>query len=92
MSGKSSLQVIGLVLALAAPLAAQQSQIGRGGPYVELREPRFVPAAQADFLKSGDRVVGVDENGVTKAYVIYVMAFHHIIQDRLGKMPILVTW
>lgn len=92
MSGQTSLRTIGLALVLTAPLAAQQPPQANGGPFVELRTPRFVPAAQADFLRSEDRVVGVNENGVAKAYVVYVMAFHHIIQDQLGNMPILATW
>lgn len=92
MSGLTWFRAKGLALVLAAPLAAQQPQQASGGPFVELREPRFVPAAQADFLKSEDRVVGVSENGVAKAYLTNVMAFHHIIQDQLGKMPILATW
>ncbi len=92
MRGQTSLRAIGLVLMLAAPLAAQQPPQANGGPFVELRTPRFVPAAQADFLKNEDRVVGVSENGAAKAYVVYAMAFHHIIQDQLGNVPILATW
>jgi hypothetical protein len=51
-----------------------------------------VPAAQADFIMDGERVVGVNANGVTKAYGVRFMAFHHIIQDRLKDMPILAMW
>src|SRR4029077_8171301 len=57
-----------------------------------LRQPRFVPAAQAEFLKNEDRVVGVAENGVAKAYEPDITAWHHVIEDRLAEMPIIVTW
>lgn len=85
---------MGLILVLAAPLAAEQPTAPRasGGPFVALRNPRFIPAAQADYLKDSDRVVGVSANGVSKAFPPWVMAFHHVIQDRLGDMPIMATW
>jgi uncharacterized protein DUF3179 len=80
-----------LALALAAPLGAQPPQ--RGGPgFLPLREPHFVPAAQVEFLKNDDRVVGVSANGIAKAYPVPVAAWHHIIHDQLSDMPILVTW
>ena len=51
-----------------------------------------MPGAQANFLKSEDHVMAVSANGVAKAYPTHVMAWHHIIQDQLGPMPILATW
>ena len=60
--------------------------------FVPLRQPRFAPAAQATFLHDSDRVVGVSENGVAKAYEPDVTAWHHVIEDRLGDLPVIVTW
>ena len=94
MSDRMWLRVIGLVLVAAAPLVGQQPQPASRLPraLVPLREPHFVPAAKADFLKSDDRVVGVSENGVSKAYQPSVLAFHHVVQDSLGKTPIIAGW
>jgi len=39
-----------------------------------------------------DSVVGVSENGVSKAYQPAVLAFHHVVQDSLKDMPIIATW
>ena len=83
---------IGLSVVLIVPLGAQQPPQPNGGPFVEQRAPRFVPARQADFMMDGERVVGVNQNGVAKAYAVRFMAFHHIIQDQLKEMPILATW
>ena len=75
------------------PVAAQVAERPAGlGPFEPLREPHFVPAARADFLKSEDQVLGVSANGIAKAYPTHVMAWHHIIHDQLGNMPILATW
>jgi hypothetical protein len=94
MNHRTWLPIIGLVLAAAAPLVAQQpQQAGRLPiPIVPLREPHFVPAAKADFLKSEDRVIGMSENGISKAYEPGVLAFHHVVQDTLEKAPIIAGW
>ncbi len=94
MNHRRYLRVIGLILVMAAPVLGQQPQNDLRAPmaFVPLRNPRFVPAAKADFLKSDDRVVGVSENGVSKAYQPSVLAFHHVVQDSLQDMPIIATW
>src|SRR6266700_5477426 len=94
MNDRTWLRIVGLVLAAAVSLAGQQAQHEDRSPmsFVPLREPHFVPAAKADFLRSDDRVVGVSENGVSKAYQPSVVAFHHVVQDSLKDMPIIATW
>lgn len=94
MSDRTWLRVILLILVASTPLVAQQPQqeTRLPMPFVPLREPHFVPAAKADFLKSDDRVVGVSENGVSKAYEPSVLAFHHVVQDILGSGPIIAGW
>ena len=92
----SGICAIGVGLAFGALLLAQPPQEksvrGSGPEFVPLREPHFVPAGQANFLKDTDRVVGVSENGVAKAYEPDVTAWHHVVEDRLGNLPIIVTW
>lgn len=51
-----------------------------------------MPAPKADFLKSDDGVVGVSGQGVSKAYEPSVLAFLHVVQDTLGKTPIIAGW
>lgn len=56
-------------LAISAPLvaAAQVAERPAGlGPFERLRTPRFLPAAEATFMKDDDRVMGVSADGVTK--------------------------
>src|SRR3981081_535375 len=94
MKNRTWIRVIGFVLLAVAPVVAQQPQPAGRLPMaiVPLREPHFVPAAKADFLKNEDRVLGVSENGVSKAYQPSVLAFHHVVQDTLGKMAIIAGW
>ena len=94
MKNRTWLRVTWLAFAATTPLVAQQPQPSNRPPsaFVPLREPRFVPAAKADFLKDTDRVVGVSANGVSKAYEPSVLAFHHVVQDTLGNAPIIAGW
>ena len=74
---------------LLAPLPQRNAPLPA---FVPLRAPRFVPAAKASFLDSEDHVVGVSENGIAKAYEPSVVAFHHVVQDSFGEIPVIVTW
>jgi len=86
MSGRTWLRVILLILMATTPLVEQQPQQEARPPmpFAPLREPHFVPPAKADFLKSDDRVVGVSENGISKAYEPGVLAFHHVSKTHSG--------
>jgi hypothetical protein len=94
--GRVYSRIASLLLALPATLLAQQAPAGQVidtvVEYEPVREPHFVPASQANFLKDEDHVMGVSENGVSKAYRTDIIAWHHIVHDQLGKMPILATW
>jgi hypothetical protein len=94
MNRRMWLALIGFALAWAAPSTAQQPHEDARPPmkFVPLRNPSFVPAAKADFLKNEDRVIGVSENGVSKAYEPSILAFHHVVQDALGNAPIIAGW
>ena len=86
----------GLASALA-PARAQQApwvfrDFAMGGGNYYLRAPEFVEASKAAFLKDGDYVIGVAGEGVTKAYLARAVTWHHGLEDRLGKLPVFVTW
>ncbi len=51
-----------------------------------LDSPKFVTAAEAD------RVLGVEFQGVAKAYPIRILNWHEIVNDQVGQQPALVTW
>ncbi len=54
-------------------------------------QPRFVDAADAP-LEDDELVIGVAIEGEAKAYPITVLRFREMVNDELGKLPILVTW
>jgi hypothetical protein len=53
--------------------------------------PQFVEAVDAPLLDD-ELVIGVSVEGETKAYPITVLRFREMVNDELGRLPILVTW
>lgn len=56
-----------------------------------LVRPNLVPAAEAP-LASGVSVVGVSVGGEARAYPLYVLTNHQIVNDRVGGQPIAASW
>jgi hypothetical protein len=61
-------------------------------PYTTIDHPQFVPASQANFLSSGDVLIGVSHGDVAKAYPAADLAQHGVAQDQMPDGPIAVTW
>lgn len=53
---------------------------------------RFAPAAEASWVEDGDMVLAVERNGEAAAYPIRQIAYHHIVQDVVGGVPVAVTY
>jgi len=72
------------------------TQIHHGGPARDgipaIDRPRFIPASQAAYLQDRDRVLGINRNGVSKAYPIRILNYHEIVNDQFGEEAIVVTY
>ena len=51
-------------------------------------KPRAVPAAKATWVRDGDRVLGVEINGESRAYPLMLLEVHEMVNDTLGGTPI----
>jgi hypothetical protein len=67
-----------------------------GGPPKDgipaLINPKYVQADDAGFMKPDENVIGVDLNGVARAYPTRILSWHESVNDTFGKMPVLVSW
>jgi hypothetical protein len=54
-------------------------------------DPRFLSLDQAT-IDPNDMVIAVTMNGESRAYPIREMGYHHIVNDRLQGMPMVVTY
>jgi hypothetical protein len=72
-------------------------EIDHGGPGRDgvpaLDAPLFHAGAERDGkIEAGDRVLGVNYNGVSKAYPIDILDHHEIVNDMFGDTPMTVTF
>ena len=61
-------------------------------PYKAVENPEFIPAKQATFMSDRDRLIGISDGSIAKAYPAGILAQHGLVQDKLSDGPIAVTW
>ena len=70
-------------------------EIKSGGPPKDgipsIDAPVFIQAKQAS-LKAEDRILGVMENRIAKAYPIKILNFHEIVNDNFNGKPVVITY
>ncbi len=97
------LPVAGLCLLLAClfgfgPLEGPQQKLpffsfARPESVPAITEPGFVPAAKAEnFLKPEEPVLGVVLGGEARAYSLWQLERHLVVNDRFGSRAVAVTW
>ena len=57
-----------------------------------LMEPSFVDAADVDYLRDGDMVVGIAREGVARAYPLRIIVWHEIVNDIVAGKPLAITY
>jgi hypothetical protein len=57
-----------------------------------LRHSRYASAADATFVDSRDVVMAVSLEGDAAAYPVRQLAYHHLVQDTVGGVPLVVTY
>lgn len=94
------------IMILAAPMASLAwdftkhsipvEEIQSGGPPRDgipaLSGPKLVRAEEAGFLKDEDRVLGFEHAEEARAYPIRILSWHELVNDRVGGVPVLVSW
>jgi hypothetical protein len=54
--------------------------------------PEYVKPAAATWVDPASQVIGVVVNGDARAYPLLIMDRHQIVDDRVGGVPLAVTW
>ena len=72
------------------------ANIHQGGPSKDgipsIDNPKFVSAAQADFMSANDKVLGIVQAGEAKAYPIKILNWHEIVNDRIRGRGVAITY
>ncbi len=76
-------QLNGFTVEASSLIAA--SDIHHGGPPKDgipaIDHPHFIQASAANYLKHGDRVLGLYFNNIAKAYPLRILNWHEIVND-----------
>lgn len=71
-------------------------QIVAGGPAKDgipaIDRPQFVTAAKAAFLKPEDQILGVQVQGIARAYPLRILNWHEVVNDQFGTEPVAITY
>jgi hypothetical protein len=65
---------------------------GRRDCIPSIDHPRFVAAADADFLADQDIVMALELDGHARAYPVAILNYHEIINDVIAGRPLAVTY
>ena len=73
------------------------SELKSGGPPKDgipaILNPIFTTQQEAaNWLNKSEPVIAVSINGMSKAYPLQILLYHEIVNDRIGRTPLLVTF
>jgi hypothetical protein len=57
-----------------------------------VREAAYTRAGLVDFVEDGDMVVAVEIRGDAVAWPVRQMAYHHLVEDTVGGVPLVSTY
>lgn len=57
-----------------------------------LERPAYVSPAEVNYIDDGDMVLAVEHGGERVSYPVRLMAYHHIVADTVGGVPIAATY
>jgi hypothetical protein len=71
-------------------------RIKGGGPPKDgipsIDNPIFTDVQSSQFMSDSDTVIGLEINGEVKAYPIFILVWHEIVNDSVGGTPVSVTY
>ena len=84
-----------LMVLLLAPVAASV-WAARQNVYEKMFNPLTAPAyaraAEVDFVGDDEMVLAVERGGERVAYPVLLMAYHHVVADTVGGVPLAATY
>ena len=57
-----------------------------------LAAPAYARAGEVDYVDDEDMVLAVERGGERAAYPVRLMAYHHIVADTVGGVPLVATY
>jgi len=57
-----------------------------------LADASYAPADKVDYVNGDDMVLAVERGGERAAYPVRLMAYHHVVADTVGGVPLVATY
>jgi hypothetical protein len=57
-----------------------------------LAAPAYARAGEVDYVGDEDMVLAVERGGERVAYPVRLMAYHHVVADTVGGVPLVATY
>ncbi len=86
---QQALVALGVLLVIASAALARYNYFERW--FRPITTPQFEPAAQVQ-LDADEMVLAVRSGAQARAYPIRAMAYHHLVNDTLGGVPLVATY
>ena len=71
-------------------------KIKGGGPPKDgipsIDNPSFAEITGSQFVSDSDVVIGLEINGDARAYPLFILVWHEIVNDKVGETPVAVTY
>lgn len=71
-------------------------KIRGGGPPKDgipsIDNPVFAEVSDSNLMSDSDIVIGLEVNGEAKAYPLFILVWHEIVNDKVGGIPVSVTY
>jgi len=77
------------------PLIPLEEILGGGPPcdgIPSIDFPKFILAAEADWLFPDSRIIGLDIEGDIRIYPLTILNWHEIVNDTVGGVPVSITF
>ena len=77
------------------PTTSLEDSLSGGPPrdgIPSIDSPKFNSAAEVDWLLPGGQVLGLEINGVIRAYPLAILNWYEIVNDSVGEVPLAVTY
>lgn len=87
---RKTLVVLAIVMLAATVWLARQNHFE--WMFAPLHNAQYAQAGQASFVESDDMVLAVRIAEDAVAYPVRLLAYHHIVHDVVGGVPLVVTY
>lgn len=82
--------MLAVLLAIAPGWLARQNHFE--WMFQPLKRADYAKAMEASFMEDTDMVLTVNIQGESAAYPVRQLAYHHLVQDEVGGVPLVATY